>query len=408
MLWYIVLAVVYGLYHFVFFSYSSYIFNYTEKRLISGAISYLINLSFWIVYITFFNIAHEAFAAIAFFLLLFFEFLYFFKIKIQIALYIALTFALNLFAKRIAFIGVICLFEGGMPTTVMENKLCFMLVLILSCLMSSNTIALARRSLTKIYLDTILSDNKNIQFLTGIFAIVYFSIILLSFTIPTANGDSGLLIFYILSGTFFLLAFLIFLIYAYHLAKLRLVAKEYKETKDYNEEQKIVLDELKKNATTDHLTGMLSREEISEKIVIATNEKHMFFLVFFDIDGLKIVNDLYGHNEGDEYINQVSQIIYSYFGDYYIGRYGGDEILVLGKYKNEAEVTAKVVQCYTKIEEISTIQEKNYSTSVSYGIVFSQKVKNTSAKDIIALGDKRMYEMKKLRQKHRNSTSTKK
>ncbi len=408
MVWYIVLAAAYGVYHFIFFFYSSYIFNYTEKKILLCLVSYIINLTFWIIYTHFFNLSYEALAGICFLLLLFVEFLVIFKLKVQIALYIAVTFALNLFAKRVIFVGAISLWQGNTPAIVMEDKIYFALVLILSCLLSSNTIAIARKSLAKICLDTILSDNKNIQFLTGIFLVEYISIILISSTMTAVGGGSNLLIYYIIIGLFTLLSFLIFIIYAYHLAKLRLVAQELKEAEEEKNEQLLALSKLKEVAATDHLTGMLTREEIFEKIVAAIKGKDMFFLAFLDIDGLKIVNDTYGHNEGDIYIRQVSQIITSYFSDSYIGRYGGDEIVVLGKYCNESDIIAKLVNCYRKVGKISANLEKDYQTSISYGLVFSQKDKNISEKEIIALSSKRMYEMKKLRQKHRGVTGTKK
>ncbi len=401
LLWYIGLALIYAIYHYIFFSYASYIFNYNDNKLQLCAASYLVNLLFWLVYIQFFDVGKEAFAAILFFLLLLAEFILIFKLQFQTALYIALTFSLNLFAKRLAFIGVISLWAGANPTVVLSNKVYFLLVLLLACAFSSNTIAVARKLLSKIYLDTILSDRKNILFLSGVFSVVYLSIILLSTTANIATVDSNLMIYYIISGLMFILAFAIFIIYAYHLAALRLVAKEFKESESINQKTRKALDALKQEASTDSLTKMLSRDQFIENFNKLLNIKGKVFLVFFDIDGLKYVNDKYGHNEGDFYITEAANIIQNYFHNSEVGRYGGDEILVVGAYTSEMEVNSRVVQAYTEIENIAKNNNKSYLTSASYGLVFSPHLHGESADSLINLGDKRMYEMKKHRQKHR-------
>ncbi len=406
-LWYGALAIVYAIYHLVFFSFSTQIFNYSGNKLAWGSITYVVNLAYWLAYIHWFSAIYEAVAATLFIVLLLVEFLLIFRLKFQLALYIALTFALNLLAKRLALLGGIALFFGGTVAEVMADPVLRLAVMLLACGMSVNTIALARKSLSKIYLDTILSDAKNIKFLTSVFFIINITIITIAATMYIPDGGTGLLMFYTISGLGFILAFLVFMVYAYQLANLHLVAETARMTEAQNEEQKRLLVQLVHESERDVMTGMLDRDRIEEIIHTKIQRRENFFLAFLDIDGLKYANDNYGHSEGDFYIHAVSETVREWFPGDSVARYGGDEILVVGKFQDELEVSAKVVHCYTAVEQIAVQHHKAYTTSISYGIVFSNGNPNITPKQIIALGDQRMYEMKKLRQKQRKAVAPK-
>ncbi len=402
-LWYAGLALVYGLYHKIFFSFSTHIFNDSKSKNVRGIISYLVNLTYWIVYIQYFGVAYEALAMSIFTLLLLIEYLVIFKLKFQIALYITLAFSINLFAKRIAIIGGTALFMGETVEVALSEPTVQIIVLMITAAMSVNTITFARKSLSKIYLDTILADKRNIQFLVGIFSIIAITIITIASTTFTSNATHSLLYFYIFSGVSFILAFLLFLIYAYQLAKFNLVMQMIDETKAYNKEQEKLVNELAEEASKDAMTGILSRENIEDVLVDKMSKKEKFFLAFIDIDGLKYANDNFGHLEGDFYINHVANTVQSYFDTCSVGRYGGDEFIVVGEYDTKMEVTSKVVRCYTAISQMSTKYEKPYSTSISYGIVFATNNEFKNFKEIVALGDERMYEMKKMAKKQRKT-----
>ncbi len=402
-LWYAGLAVVYGLYHKTFFSYSTHIFNDSKNKNARGIISYLVNLTYWIVYIQYVGVAYEALAIVLFTLLLLVEYLVIFKLKFQIALYIALAFSINLFAKRIAIIGGTALLMGETVEVALSDPINQVIVLMIASAMSVNTIMFARKSISKIYLDTILADKRNIQFLVGIFGVIIVTITTIASTTFTSNATSGLLLFYIFSGVSFILAFLLFLIYAYQLARFNLMMQMIDETKAYNKEQEKLVTELEEEASKDAMTGILSRENIEEVLIDKINKKEKLFLAFIDIDGLKYANDNYGHLEGDFYINKVASTVQSYFDTCSVGRYGGDEFVVVGEYDTKMEVTSKVVRCYTSISQISNKYKKPYSTSISYGVVYSANNEFKDFKEMIALGDERMYEMKKMNKKQRKA-----
>ncbi|AWV07629.1 sensor domain-containing diguanylate cyclase [Marilutibacter maris] len=87
-------------------------------------------------------------------------------------------------------------------------------------------------------------------------------------------------------------------------------------------------------ASYDALTGASSRPVIEDLLKAGVDEAHKsgmpFSLVFFDIDHFKRINDTHGHRVGDECIRIVSLRVRNRLRTYdQIGRYGGDEMVVL-------------------------------------------------------------------------------
>lgn len=82
----------------------------------------------------------------------------------------------------------------------------------------------------------------------------------------------------------------------------------------------------------DHLTGVLTKAEITKLAISTVDEKKTpnVTLAIIDIDYFKKVNDVYGHMKGDEVLRKVASIIRHEVRDSgLVGRFGGDEFLVL-------------------------------------------------------------------------------
>jgi diguanylate cyclase (GGDEF)-like protein len=85
-------------------------------------------------------------------------------------------------------------------------------------------------------------------------------------------------------------------------------------------------------AGTDELTGAWSRrfglEKLERTLVRAHRERSPLTIVFVDIDRLKQVNDLHGHQTGDELLALVGEVVRAHLRPYdVIVRYGGDEFV---------------------------------------------------------------------------------
>ena len=97
-----------------------------------------------------------------------------------------------------------------------------------------------------------------------------------------------------------------------------------------------------KMAITDGLTGLNNRAETERQIteelsslqgVMDAGRKENSYLIMIDLDDFKQVNDVYGHQEGDEVLRGVSRVFQEVTGGREIkasiGRWGGEEFMIL-------------------------------------------------------------------------------
>lgn len=101
----------------------------------------------------------------------------------------------------------------------------------------------------------------------------------------------------------------------------------FKMRKQKNEyEQKIKA--LEKKVNYDYLTGVLSRRAFIDRMEkeLAVDPNGTFLI--FDVNDFKIINDTFGHEEGDNFIKRYSARLQKTFENDLVGRLGGDEFLV--------------------------------------------------------------------------------
>jgi|GEM_PF-601660 len=107
-------------------------------------------------------------------------------------------------------------------------------------------------------------------------------------------------------------------------------------------ERKKLEEELERLATTDALTGLYNRHrynELLEQEVARARRYHTpLSLIMFDLDHFKKINDTYGHAVGDQVLQAVAKVIRDNVrGTDWIGRWGGEEFLVLCPEATEKE-----------------------------------------------------------------------
>lgn len=105
-------------------------------------------------------------------------------------------------------------------------------------------------------------------------------------------------------------------------------------------------DELEQAAVTDGLTKLLNRSEIQRRISERQRSGEVLSLIMIDLDDFKSVNDTYGHQEGDNVIIGLAELlrkgIPSHNPDADAGRWGGEEFMLLLPYDlNYAELAAR-------------------------------------------------------------------
>jgi diguanylate cyclase (GGDEF)-like protein/PAS domain S-box-containing protein len=98
-------------------------------------------------------------------------------------------------------------------------------------------------------------------------------------------------------------------------------------------DRKLFEDELRRQAATDPLTGLLNRSAFSDRLVAATLDIDPVAppaVLFVDVDDFKSVNDTLGHAVGDELLTTVAaRLSADVRGDDVVARLGGDEFAVL-------------------------------------------------------------------------------
>jgi len=128
-------------------------------------------------------------------------------------------------------------------------------------------------------------------------------------------------------------------------------------------------------------------------------DEKKFVLIFADLDKLKFVNDEFGHNEGDEYIKNAARHLKTFSSDAVVCRIGGDEYMLLASDISYHDANERMKKISYNLQNDEYQKNKEYSYSISYGIV---EVKETLlASDILSIADERMYECKKMRRKNR-------
>ncbi len=127
------------------------------------------------------------------------------------------------------------------------------------------------------------------------------------------------------------------------------------------------------------------------------------FVAVADMDGLKYVNDTFGHAEGDYGIKTVSTALNSIAGpDEICVRSGGDEFFLIGvgKYTDEDEA-GRAHQFADALAKMSADAGKPYNISASIGCVVFDKCKDISLDAALAEADERMYRYKVRNRRHR-------
>lgn len=160
-------------------------------------------------------------------------------------------------------------------------------------------------------------------------------------------------------------------------------------------------------ANFDELTGVYNRSKVKEMLtdtlVKAKSLSFPFTICMFDVNDLKLINDTYGHLEGDTLISMIcEEIKKSLKKDDYIGRLSGDEFIVV-------YINCAVEVAYSKLQSaLATLRKKNIYPDLEriqefcFGAVQMNPKDNYTVKELLHLADEKLYAAKKIY--HINST----
>jgi len=148
---------------------------------------------------------------------------------------------------------------------------------------------------------------------------------------------------------------------------------------------------LMENAKKDGLTGAYNRISIMDFIEerIKSNQQKPFAILMFDIDKFKSINDLYGHVAGDQALKYLADTAGNVIrGEDRLGRYGGDEFIILLPSLNLPEATLVAERMCERVRE-----KAKPSFTISIGIaVYPQD--GTTVVSLIEKADRGLYKSK--------------
>ena len=121
-----------------------------------------------------------------------------------------------------------------------------------------------------------------------------------------------------------------------------------------------------------------------------------YCIISVDLNGLKYVNDKFGHPSGDKYITDFAKVLITTFDDTgFCARIGGDEFLVLLEESTVKDVDALLGRMTSALNVMNALYSE-YHRSVATGHAFRHEcAENATSHEVYLLADQRMYELKR-------------
>ena len=150
----------------------------------------------------------------------------------------------------------------------------------------------------------------------------------------------------------------------------------------------------------DELTQIYNRNGLKIKINKLLEDKNIaqYALIFIDLDGLKQVNDVYGHYCGDLYLKQMTNVLKTISGEKcLVGRLGGDEFIAFFHHYDSMEKLNNDINQLNEIRDQTVLLADDHSVNLafSYGVCYGTE--STDLQRMIEIADYKMYENKRKR-----------
>ncbi len=175
------------------------------------------------------------------------------------------------------------------------------------------------------------------------------------------------------------------------------VSRDITDRKDLEEK-------LNTAAITDELTELFNRRGFlifaQRQCEVAKRYGRHFSILFLDLDGMKKINDNFGHKEGDRALTDISAVLRRTFRESdIIARIGGDEFTVLITEPSGPDIEKTVEQHIGENLKIYNERpDRGYRLSVSMGMVHYDPEHPRSLEELLHRADELMYEHKQKRQ----------
>ncbi len=149
----------------------------------------------------------------------------------------------------------------------------------------------------------------------------------------------------------------------------------------------------------DSMTGLLNRRGFYQKLMekIGEFEKGYVFIASVDMDGLKYINDNFGHQEGDFAIKQIATALIKCSGeDGICARFGGDEFVsvIFSEKRDDPLLIGFKDRMISEIGDINAKYNRDYKIDASLGTEVCEISEEIDLDSIMRSADEKMYESK--------------
>jgi diguanylate cyclase (GGDEF)-like protein/PAS domain S-box-containing protein len=163
-------------------------------------------------------------------------------------------------------------------------------------------------------------------------------------------------------------------------------------------------EELRSLSLVDELTGLYNRRGFltlaHQQLRIADRLHRNLFLIFADLDGLKSINDRFGHQEGNMALIDTSNILrQTYRESDIIARIGGDEFVIMAMETADTDPDVFHARLQEDVQTFNANANRHYTLSISIGITTYDPYSPRSLDDLLKDADTLMYEQKRLKKR---------
>lgn len=156
-----------------------------------------------------------------------------------------------------------------------------------------------------------------------------------------------------------------------------------------------------RQAMVDPLTRLWNRDGLDHKfqtmMAQRLNKPSPIAAMMIDIDHFKKLNDMFGHQVGDDVLREVARRIQNTLRDGdVVGRYGGDEFMVAVNRTKTPDAIMEIAQrlCKEVNERPIVIDSYPIETTISVGVSFAPSGRRIQAAELIKLADDALYASK--------------
>ncbi|MBI5880409.1 MAG: diguanylate cyclase [Chloroflexi bacterium] len=166
-------------------------------------------------------------------------------------------------------------------------------------------------------------------------------------------------------------------------------------------ERKRIEEELRTLSLHDSLTGLLNRRGFimlaDQHLRMARRAKRELSLLFADLDGLKAINDSFGHARGDYALMEAAEVLREVFRESdIIARLGGDEFGIVPLEATAAGVINPVQRLRDLLDERNAHPTRPYQLSLSVGIAVFNPHEPCTIDQLLDRADAAMYRHKRM------------